>query len=155
MNYETDNYAIIQIGGLEEVGRMITKTKLKWESVYNDDSYSRAVFLGQGCWDRLKDISPEEAHAMLEGWGVADSDEIETQQLRMEVLLRKENQWRKSELQQVPDLLWSMAGASLCLQGASLEKWFQSPIPSYGNRTPLQFIEENGRVELFHKLKSH
>lgn len=34
-----------------------------------DESYRRAVFLGQGCWERLDTIPEERALRIMKGWG--------------------------------------------------------------------------------------
>ena len=73
MHYETDNYAIIQFGGLGRLPRIITKNNLIWENLSSRpeyDSYFRAAFLGQGCWERLGEISADKALEMLKEWGV-------------------------------------------------------------------------------------
>ena len=35
-----------------------------------DDAYRRAIYLGQGCWERLDTITEEHARMILRGWGV-------------------------------------------------------------------------------------
>ncbi len=51
---------------------LMRKSDLVWESVLDskNDMYGRAIFLGQGCWDRLNDISSEEAEKILAEWGI-------------------------------------------------------------------------------------
>ena len=33
------------------------------------ESYARAIYLGQGCWERLETISEERAQEILKEWG--------------------------------------------------------------------------------------
>ena len=33
-----------------------------------DDSFARAIYIGQGCWDELEDISKEDAERLLDEW---------------------------------------------------------------------------------------
>ena len=36
---------------------------------YKDESYCRAIYLGQGCWERLRSIDEAEALEILREWG--------------------------------------------------------------------------------------
>lgn len=50
----------------------------EWEKLYprpdyKDEDYCRAVYLGQGCWEDLKNITPEEAEIILAEWGYSAS----------------------------------------------------------------------------------
>ena len=50
---------------------VLRKNDLKWTSISdpNNNSYARAYFLGQGCWEDLYEISEEEANDLLNEWG--------------------------------------------------------------------------------------
>ena len=60
----------------DELPMLMRKSKLVWENVFDDgnNSYARAIFLGQGCWDRLINISLEEAEKKLKEWGLPSMD---------------------------------------------------------------------------------
>lgn len=56
---------------------ILHKGDVKWEILrprpdYKDESYCRAVFLGQGCWEDLKRITEEEALQILGEWGYSE-----------------------------------------------------------------------------------
>ena len=42
-------------------------------SDYKDEDYCRAVFLGQGCWNDLKQITKEECDLILKEWGYSEN----------------------------------------------------------------------------------
>ena len=42
---------------------------LKPQPDYQDENYCRAMYLGQGCWEDLEEISEEEAAMVLKEWG--------------------------------------------------------------------------------------
>lgn len=39
---------------------------------YKDESYCRAIYLGQGCWEDLSRITSEEAAEILKQWGYTE-----------------------------------------------------------------------------------
>ena len=52
---------------------ILHKGQTEWEPLMpgsEDDSYARAILLGQGCWEDLKRITEEEANAILAEWGM-------------------------------------------------------------------------------------
>ena len=50
--------------------KIIEKNNLLWRDFgVQDESYARAIFLGQGCWERLDSITEDEAQAILTRWG--------------------------------------------------------------------------------------
>lgn len=50
--------------------KIIRKKTLVWKDLGSEDEqYARAIYLGQGCWDRLDTITEEEAHCILKEWG--------------------------------------------------------------------------------------
>lgn len=89
---------------------------------------------------------------MLKEWGVGDSDAIETEQLRGEIILRNQGEWIKSFIGEIPDVIWSLAKS--CFPGfdEDLTMWFRSPQPSYGDQVPFGMLREDDGVELFHDL---
>ena len=49
---------------------ILRKSEPRWKDLAGcDDLYSRAIYLGQGCWDELDDISKEDAARLLKEWG--------------------------------------------------------------------------------------
>ena len=55
--------------------KLIRKDHLVWEDLEPKyDSYARAIFMGQGCWERLDTITEAQALKILDEWGyTADS----------------------------------------------------------------------------------
>ena len=69
----------VLIRRLEEASspEILHKGNREWETLkprpdYKDEDYCRAIYLGQGCWEDLKDITEEEAADILEQWGYYD-----------------------------------------------------------------------------------
>lgn len=56
--------------------KIMYRSELRWRplSEEQDNSYLRAIYLGQGCWDRLDCISEEEAQQVLQEWGYSEED---------------------------------------------------------------------------------
>ena len=50
---------------------VLEKRTLSWRpfDYEKDDSYGRAIFLGQGCWEDLEIIDEKEALKIIEEWG--------------------------------------------------------------------------------------
>ncbi len=49
---------------------ILRKSEPRWKDLAGcDDLYSRAIYIGQGCWDELDDISKEDAARLLKEWG--------------------------------------------------------------------------------------
>ena len=42
-----------------------------------DELFDRAIYLGQGCWERLHTIEEKEALQILEAWGCRSAQESE------------------------------------------------------------------------------
>ena len=62
-----------------ELPKIITKDNPVWRNFGpEDDSYARAIFLGQGCWERLETISEEDAQRILKEWGYLSHSANET-----------------------------------------------------------------------------
>ena len=52
---------------------IIRKREPRWKALGGlDDSYSRAIYIGQGCWERLDTIDEEKAQQILKEWGRAE-----------------------------------------------------------------------------------
>lgn len=58
----------------EDSPKIIEKNNLVWRDFGpKDESYARAIFLGQGCWERLDTINEEKAQSILAQWGYLSS----------------------------------------------------------------------------------
>jgi len=54
----------------EDSPKIIEKSNLIWRDFGpQDEPYARAIFLGQGCWERLDTITEDEAQRILTQWG--------------------------------------------------------------------------------------
>lgn len=53
--------------------QQISRGNLVWH--HADDPYLRALWLGQGCWERLETIREDEAQRILSKWGYSLSNE--------------------------------------------------------------------------------
>lgn len=50
--------------------KIIRRNNLVWKHLGpEEEQYARAIYLGQGCWERLDTISQEEAYNILKHWG--------------------------------------------------------------------------------------
>ncbi len=57
--------------------KIMRKSDPVWRSFGpQDDPYMRAIFLGQGCWERLDSISEDRARRIMEAWGAEGQDAI-------------------------------------------------------------------------------
>ena len=68
---------------------------------------------------------------------------------RMTEILKEENSYVKSEIEGLPDLLWSMGARTIHPGGDELIKWFNKPIPAFDNRVPMDILKEDGEEALF------
>ena len=77
-----------------------------------------------------------------------DKAQIEIRQEMIETMeiLKKENAYVKSEIEGLNDLLWSMGARTICHGGEKLIKWFNSPVPAFNNRSPLDILKEDGEL---------
>ena len=66
-----------------------------------------------------------------------------------EEILKKENSFVKSEIEGLPDLLWSMGARTIYPGGEQLVKWFYSSIPAFDNRKPMDILVEDGEEALY------
>ena len=77
MDYEYDSYrksVLIRNQGKDYYPEILHKGDNQWSVLAPkpndpDESYTRAVWLGQGCWENLDLISEEEAERILKEWG--------------------------------------------------------------------------------------
>ena len=54
----------------EDSPKIIEKSNLHWRDFgAQDEAYARAIFLGQGCWERLDSITEDEVQTILTRWG--------------------------------------------------------------------------------------
>ena len=54
----------------EDLPKIIKKSNLVWKDFGpQDEQYERAIFLGQGCWERLESITETQATHILTQWG--------------------------------------------------------------------------------------
>jgi len=67
--YDAERQVLIKCSS-EDLPKIIDKNNLVWRNFGpQDDSYARAIFLGQGCWERLDTITEAEAQRILAQWG--------------------------------------------------------------------------------------
>lgn len=67
--YDSERNVLIKCSS-EDLPKIIDKNNLVWRNLGpQDDSYARAIFLGQGCWERLDTITETEAQRILTQWG--------------------------------------------------------------------------------------
>ena len=67
--YDEERQVLIKLSR-KEAPKIIEKNNLVWRNFGpQDESYARAIFLGQGCWERLVTIEEDEARTILKQWG--------------------------------------------------------------------------------------
>lgn len=71
---------------------------------------------------------------------------------QFEEILRKDNCFYPSEIEGLPDLIWSMGLRTISSNKETLIKWFHSPIPAFDNRIPMDILSDNGVDALFHEM---
>ena len=65
--YDEERQILINTAGLMQV---IENDNLGWRELGPEyEQYARAICLGQGCWERLKTITEEQAQEILKSWG--------------------------------------------------------------------------------------
>lgn len=73
--FDSERQVLIKCSS-EDCPKIIEKDNLVWRDFGpQDESYARAIFLGQGCWERLDTISEENAHRVLMQWGYSYENE--------------------------------------------------------------------------------
>lgn len=70
----------------------------------------------------------------------------------IEKILKDENCFFKSQIEGLPDVLWSMGARTIYPPGEALIKWFHSPVPAFGNRTPMDILREDGEYALYKEM---
>ena len=54
----------------EGLPKIFHRQEMQWRDFdAADELYDRAIYLGQGCWERLRSIEEEEALQILKDWG--------------------------------------------------------------------------------------
>ena len=67
--YDAERQVLIKCSS-EELPKIIDKNNLIWRELGpQDESYAKAIYLGQGCWERLDTITEEKAQRILTEWG--------------------------------------------------------------------------------------
>ena len=67
--YDQECQVLIKIPD-EGIPVIMYRRELRWRDFEaQDELYERAIYLGQGCWERLQSISEEEALEILDEWG--------------------------------------------------------------------------------------
>ena len=71
IRYEFDSECQVLIKcSSQDMPRIIDRTNPVWRSLGpQDEQYARAIYLGQGCWERLVTITEERAMRILTEWG--------------------------------------------------------------------------------------
>lgn len=71
--YDSERSVLIR-NSRDELPMILRKTDPVWRRLGpRDEPYMRAIYLGQGNWERLDSITEEQAQMILEAWGAADS----------------------------------------------------------------------------------
>ncbi len=65
--YDYEKKAIIKVEG-EKTPQQIGVPDFIWKDIEPKGEYYQAIFLGKGCMDRLKEVSKEEAEAILDAF---------------------------------------------------------------------------------------
>ncbi len=69
VHFEYDKtFEVLIIKNEAGVYKQIEKADFRLNDLEDDGEYMRAIFLGQGCWERLQDISKEKAIEILKTW---------------------------------------------------------------------------------------
>ena len=57
----------------EDTPKIIKQSDLVWRDLGpQNESYARAIFLRQGCWERLDSITEADAQSILAQWGYSN-----------------------------------------------------------------------------------
>lgn len=80
-DFTTDDVLIRKLDG-NSTYEILHKGDKSWQLLrprpdYKDEDYCRALFLGQGCWEDLKQISEEDCAKILMNWGYSDNPTCE------------------------------------------------------------------------------
>ena len=67
--YDEEREVLIKIQS-GELPKILRRSEGRWRDLkYTEDSYIRAIYIGQGCWERLETITLEEGQRILKEWG--------------------------------------------------------------------------------------
>ena len=67
--YDAENEVLIRIPD-DDLPKIFYRCEGCWRSFgSSDDLYMRAIYIGQGCWERLEAITEEKGRKILEEWG--------------------------------------------------------------------------------------
>lgn len=70
--YDAERQVLIRYSA-KEMPKIIEKDNLVWRDLGPEhEQYARAIFLGQGCWERLDSITEDLAQLILIRWGYSD-----------------------------------------------------------------------------------
>lgn len=69
-------------------------------------------------------------------------------------ILKKENSYMKSRIEGLSDLLWSMGARTISPFYDELITWFNTPVPAFDNRVPLEILRTDGEIKLYEWMKT-
>lgn len=72
----------------------------------------------------------------------------------MEEILKAQNCFVHSEIDGLPDLIWSMGVRCIYPSGETLIHWFNEPVPAFKNRSPMEILRNDGVETLFEYMLS-
>lgn len=73
--YDAEAKVLIRITS-EDLPKLMRKEQLEWRDFEPlDEPCLRAIYLGQGCWERLDTVSEQEAQTILRAWGYPAENE--------------------------------------------------------------------------------
>ena len=69
--------------------------------------------------------------------------------------LKENGRLHKSQIKGVPDLIWSLALISISSNKEHLKEWFNSPVPAFNGRKPIDVLNDGAKGEkiLFERLQ--
>jgi len=62
-------------------------------------------------------------------------------------ILKESGRLYKSQIKGVSDLIWSLALISISSNKEHLKEWFNSPVPAFKGRTPLNVLSDGSKGE--------
>lgn len=89
--YDADGRVLIRLMS-DELPQIIRKDELIWRrlgSDVKDEPYHRAIYIGQGCWEKLRSIDEKEANGILFKWGYYDIQSVIQKKEKREKYLDK------------------------------------------------------------------
>lgn len=67
-------------------------------------------------------------------------------------ILKKENCYFTSEIKGLTDIIWSMGVRTVYSDSELLKTWFNSKIPAFSYRIPMDIIREDGEEALYNLM---